>query len=692
MPPSRGEGEHHTTAAEAAENQPIPPNHRASSANDPVTGDTPAGDPLHVIQSRRFHRREVLRGIAATVASVAAGGSAFSCAGHAMPQGKGAGTPSRIPGPDATLDFKGLPAALSKDHAVAEGYRADVVIRWGDKVLPGAPRFRPGAVDPTGQTLQFGYNNDFLAFQPLPKGSGSSDHGLLCVNHEYTDRELMWPGVRRKEDLNEEHVRHEMAAHGHSVIEVKRNPSGAWETVPDGRWNRRITANTPMRLAGPAAGSPRLRTSADPSGTRVLGTINNCAGGSTPWGTVLMAEENFNGNFNGDPRVASDGDPLELERMLRLGLGRPWYSWGDFEPRFHLEREPNEPNRFGWIVEYDPYDPEHTPIKRTALGRCKHEGATVCLAPDGRAVVYTGDDQQNEYLYRFVSAGTWDPEDPRSGRDLLNEGTLSVARFHEDGSMEWLPLIHGQSGLEASRGFGSQGDVLIDTRRAADVLGATPMDRPEDVEVSPTTGKVYVMLTKNTGRGEDAVDAANPRGPNPHGHIVELTPPVSGGEADHSAARFGWEILLRGGDPTNATHGASYHPDTERDGAVLNCDNGAFDPAGRLWIATDQGRGQVASGFPDGLRACPVEGDERALTRLFYRTPLGAELCGPCFTPDGTTLFVSVQHPGEGKHMDGSTESTFDNPATRWPDFDRNTPPRPSVVAITRNEGGPIGG
>ena len=346
------------------------------------------------------------------------------------------------------------------------------------------------------------------------------------------------------------------------------------------------------------------------------------------------------------------------------------------------------------MVEIDPYDPQSTPIKRTTLGRFKHEAATCVVAPDGRVVVYSGDDEAFEYIYRFITAKKFAPNNPAANRDLLDEGTLYVAKFDDQGSLRWLPLVFGQGPLTPANGFHSQADVLIDTRRAADLLGATPMDRPEDVETNPVNGRVYVMLTNNNTRKPDQISKLHPRPTNLYGHIVELLPPGTEGSdgargALHTADEFRWEVLLLAGNPAKPEHGAKYHPDTEKLGNWLAApDNCTFDNQGRLWITTDQGSSQRKNGIPDGVYACDVNGAGRGLTKFFYAVPKDAEMCGPAFTPDNRTLFVAVQHPGEEKN------STFDNPSTRWPDFDfkRNTPPRPSIVAITREDGGVIGG
>ena len=612
--------------------------------------------------SRRLARRAVLRGATAL-------GLGAALPAHVLP---------RLAAASADLGFAELRKGLDERHHVAAVYRASPLLRWGDPVVPGAPSFDPSNQSAAAQELQFGYNCDYTAFLPLPRGSAASDRGLLAVNHETTNAGLMFPKAALSADgLTRRQVEIEMAAHGLSVVEISRDASGAWHPVAGSALNRRVTLrSTGFRIAGPAAGHARLRTGADPGGRRVIGTLNNCAGGVTPWGTVLSAEENFDDYFSGGTAAAS-----EAGNHRRMGMsGEPQYpSWGRHFARFDLAREPNEPNRFGWIVEIDPYDPRSTPVKRTALGRFKHEGAATILNKDGRVVVYSGDDERFEHVYRFVTAGRFDPTDPARNAQLLDSGVLSVARFEEDGRLVWLPLVFGEGPLTPANGFTSQADVLIETRRAADLLGATPMDRPEDIEPNPATGTVFASFTGNSKREPPQVDAANPRPKNEFGHILELIPPGgSGAEADHAADLFRWEVFLLAGDPA-ADHHAFYPSAVGADGWLVNPDNLVADPQGRLWIATD---GAGSSGFADGLWATAVDGPARGRPRHFFRVPIGAELTGPSFTPDGSTLFVSVQHPGQG--------SGFDSPSTRWPDFEEGMPPRPSVLAITREDGGPI--
>lgn len=638
--------------------------------DDDLPANQSGNTPFAEIAARRISRRGMLAGLAGAAAVGLI--SAPTVSRRALAAGMASAS---------TLTFPETPHVYDATHHVADGYSADILLRWGDAVEVGAPAFDPLNQTAAAQARQFGYNCDFIGFLPLPAGSNAGDRGLLCVNHEYTNQHLMFPDVDRKQKLSKAQTEIEMAAHGHSIVEIVRQ-GGKWSVVENGRYNRRIHVGTRMAISGPAAGHDRLKTATDPSGTSVFGTVNNCAGGRTPWGTVLIAEENFHGYFGGDP-----GSTDEARNYKRYGLnGKSRYSWADHHDRFNVDVEPNEPNRFGWMVEIDPYDPSSTPVKRTALGRFKHEGANATVNRDGRVVVYSGDDQRFDYIYRFVSNGRFDPDNRAANADLLDDGTLFVARFEDDGTLNWLPLVWGTGPLTPDNGFDSQADVLIETRYAADLLGATPMDRPEDVEPNPVTGAVYVMLTNNTKRKSDQVDAVNPRAKNRHGHILEMIPPGAengnGADADHAALTFRWEIPLLAGDPRNGADGSKYHPDVSANGWLSTPDNCAFDSRGRLWIATD---GAPKSGIADGVWATDVAGDGRMLTRRFFAAPRGAELCGPEFTPDDRTFFGAVQHPADEKN------STFASPSTRWPDFHDSMPPRPSVVVVTKNDGGVIG-
>ncbi|MBY5681646.1 PhoX family phosphatase [Rhizobium leguminosarum] len=629
------------------------------------------------IIGKRFSRRNFLQGslavsaIAATVSPIAL----MSADEARAADNKG-----------SAFNFSEVAAGVDDKHHVAEGYDAEILLRWGDAVLPGAPQFDPAKQTADAQNKQFGYNNDYVGFIPL---EGSSEHGLLVVNHEYTNPHLMFPGLVQVVDgkikqgaLSKEQVDVEMAAHGGTIVEIRKT-EGKWQVVADGKYNRRITANTPMEITGPAAANDRLKTSADATGARAIGTINNCAGGVTPWGTYIMAEENFHGYFSG----ALPEGHKEASNYKRYGVPEGAYEWANFYDRFDLSKEPNEPNRFGWIVEVDVMDPTSAPKKGTALGRTKHEGAESIVAKNGKVVFYLGDDERFDYVYKFVTSAAFNPNDRAANMNLLDSGTLHVAKFNEDGTMQWLPMVFGQGPLTAENGFTSQADVLIECRRAGDALGATKMDRPEDVQPNGVNGKVYVMLTNNTRRKADQVDAANPRAENAFGHIIE----ISESDGDFTATSGKWEVLLKCGDPSVAAVGATFSTETTKNGWFGMPDNCAVDSAGRLWVSTD-GNNNKATGRTDGLWAVDTEGAARATSKLFFRVPVGAEMCGPLFTPDDETAFVAVQHPGDGgEDWPGhGRPSYYEDLSTRWPDFKPDMPVRPAVVAITKAGGGKI--
>lgn len=634
-------------------------------------GVNPSTEPtIGEVIERRLSRRAALRALGAGAAVAGLGSTGLLGAGEALAAGP------------SSFAFKEIAHTLDERDHVPEGYETQLVIRWGDRISTDSPAFDVSRQSVAAQEMQFGYNNDFLGYLPLPIGSINSENGLLFVNHEYTIAGLMWPGLPAGSDAalatSREQTEIELAAHGASVVEVRKT-GGKWQVEENSKYNRRITGTTPMTLTGPAAGHARLKTSADATGTKVLGMLNNCAGGVTPWGTVVTAEENFNGYFGGDAASTPDA-----AMHKRYGItSKAWYSWPRHHARFDVTKEPNEVNRFGWMVEIDPHDPASTPMKRTALGRFKHEGAHAVVDKSGRVVLYMGDDERGDYVYKFVTSGKYDPGNRAANLRLLDSGTLHVAQFKDDGKLAWLPLVHGQGPLNEANGFKDQGEVLIYARKAADLLKATPMDRPEDVEPNPVTGSIFVILTNNSRRTADKVDKANPRADNRHGHIIEIVPPGgSGKNADHVAADATWNMFLVAGKP-GIDAGTVYHRATSENGWLSCPDNCAFDSKGRMLIATDGA--PSAAQVADGVYLADVRGPGRALTRLFYQAPTGAEVCGPCLTPDDKTLFLAIQHPAEDKG------STFEKPSTRWPDFNAELPPRPSVIAVVKKDGGVIG-
>jgi uncharacterized protein len=622
------------------------------------------------IIAERVSRRGFLLGSATGLTAVASTGfvgSLFS--GKAVAQEN-----------QSSMGFTELKRVYDDKHRVAEGYRADVVAAWGDPMKAGQTAFDGKVMAAAEQAARFGYNCDFVAFMPLPKGSATSDHGLLCVNNEYVSANVMYPNMKR-DDVGKAMTAEQVAmcnmAIGHSIVEIRKT-DGAWKIVQDSAMNRRFTLESDFDISGPCAGHALMKTSYDPTGTRVRGTNYNCGGGVTPWGTILTCEEGASDTFGGDIEKASNAANLK-----RYGYdGSDAYGRARFDDRFNIDKEPNEAHRFDWVVEIDPYDPTSTPKKRTALGRMAHEAATVVTNKDGRIVVYMGDDDYFEYIYRFVSAKAFDPAKPETAKDILDEGVLSVARFDAQGTVTWLDLVHGQGPLTTEKGFASQADLLLKTREAADALGATPMDRPEDIETNPVTGQVYAIMTKNKKMTGDKLNAVNTRPENHYGHIVELIPPGGmGKDADHTAQTFKWDIFVLCGNPKKPEHGARFHAATSDDGWFVNPDNLTFDPQGRMYVATD---GANDFDIPDGIYAVDTQGPARGLPKLLFTCPHGAEAAGPAFTPDGSTLFVSVQHPAEDAE-------TLAEVKTLWPDFQQGRLPRPGVVAIQRNDGAAIG-
>ena len=576
-------------------------------------------------------------------------------------------------GPTDALGFIPVPLDSGTEVVVAPGYEVQKLLRWGDPILPGAPPFNFFVPSAAAQAQQFGYNCDFLQYFPLPgPQSQNSNRGLLCVNHEYTNPELMFPTFAPASGGNPAvttaaNVAIELMAHGLSIVELELDRrQNTWQLVK-GAYNRRVTGETVIELTGPAAGHPLMRTSWDPTGTRVRGMLNNCGGGTTPWGTLLTAEENFNqyfANRNGLPA----GPVRDLHARYGVTAGHSERGWELHDARFNLPSEPNEPFRFGFIVEIDPYDPSFVPKKRTALGRLKHEAGTCAVTRDGRVAVYSGDDERFEHVYKFISARQVSNQ-RGANFGLLDEGTLYAARFEADGTGTWLPLVPGAGPLASW----SLPDILINTRQAALLMGATRMDRPEDLQVNPRNGKLYCAMTNNTNRtagGPNGIDAANPRPNNRHGHVIELTETGD----DPGSLTFHWEIFMLCGNPANPADEPTYFAGFDKsEVSAISCpDNITFDRRGNLWIATD---GQINTfNRNDGIFAVPVDGPDRGYVRQFLSGVPGGECASLALTPDDQTLFVSIQHPAEG--------STILSPTHRWPD---GAQPRPTVIAVRKN-------
>ncbi len=573
----------------------------------------------------------------------------------------------------ALIGFEPIAASTADTVVVPKGYKVTNLISWGDPIFENAPEFDPSGKAPSSsQALQFGDNTDGMTLFPL-----SDDRAVMAVNNEYTNNDLLFD--HQGKNMTADDVKKAQNAHGVSVFEIKKTAEG-WVVDRGGKLNRRITANTPMQLTGPAAGHDLLKTAADASGKEVLGTFNNCANGETPWGTYLTCEENFHNYFG-----TADEAYAVPAAQKRYGI-KPEdkrYQWSKFDERFDLAKNPNEPNRHGWVVEIDPMDPNAKPLKRTALGRFKHENAALMIDNSGHAVVYLGDDERGEHLYKFVSKGKYDANNKAANRKLLEEGTLYVAKFNAaEGEMkgqgEWVELTFGKNGLTPENGFNNQAEVLIHTRLAATQVGGTTMDRPEWVAVHPSKKMAFCTLTNNKNRGKkdnQPVGGPNPRAANKYGQIVRWMP----AQGDHTAATFDWDLYVVAGNPT-------VHKDSLRAGSanvtaenMFNSPDGlGFDKAGRLWIMTDgkysnkddfagMGNNQMLCGDP-----------ESGEIHRFLVGPVAAEVTGLTFTPDQKTMFVGIQHPGEkGKpsHFPGGG----------------NSKPRSTIVMVTREDGGVIG-
>ncbi|MBJ2349249.1 MULTISPECIES: PhoX family protein [Pseudomonas] len=575
------------------------------------------------------------------------------------------------------LGFDGIAAATTDTITLPPGYKASVLISWGQPLQKNAPAFDPsGNGTARAQEVQFGDNNDGMSLFPMP---GDENRALMAINNEYTNYRYLFPHGGQPQSAEEVHKA--QACEGVSVIEIERR-RGQWQFVQDSRYNRRIHGNTPIRLSGPAAGHDWVKTSADKSGKKVLGTFQNCANGMTPWGTYLTCEENFTDCFG-----SSKADLKFDDAQKRYGatVTSREINWHPHDPRFDLAKNPNELNRHGWVVEIDPFDPKSTPVKRTALGRFKHENAALAQTHDGRAVVYMGDDERGEFIYKFVSRDRIDHRNAKANRDLLDHGTLYVARFdagdgnpdHPKGKGQWIELSHGKNGLDASKGFNGQAEVLIHARLAGSAVGATRMDRPEWIVVSPKDGQVYCTLTNNAKRGEDGqpVDGPNPRAKNVYGQILRWRTDRD----DHASNTFEWDLFVVAGNPT-------VHAGTPKAGSsnvtaqnMFNSPDGlGFDKAGRLWILTDgdsSNAGDFAGmGNNQMLCADPDSGE----IRRFMVGPVGCEVTGISFAPDQKALFVGIQHPGE-------------NGGSTFPEHLPNGKPRSSVMVITREDGGVIG-
>ena len=652
-------------------------------------------------------RRTALKASGLAVATVSGGAALAATAPAAAAQGSSDffnGLSSAI-GSSSNEDVKlvslpGMqfsPVAPNTNDAVTipAGYDQSVLIAWGDPVVEGAPEFDINNQTAADAEKQFGFNNDFAGLFEHP----SDPNRLVYVcSHEYTTEPQMFPDWN-EETPSAEHVNIGIAAHGETILEVEKVEGTGDLKRAFGPLNRRITGTTPMTFSGPAAGSDLLKTSADSTGNRVLGTLNNCAGGITPWGTFLSGEENIDQYWTNSAGLTGRNKTY-ADRIGVAEEGQTQRGWELYHDRFDLSKEPNEINRFGWVVEIDPFDPNSTPVKHTALGRFKHEAGTTHVTEDGTVVIYSGDDERFEYIYKFVSSRKIEEGNKAHNMGILSEGTLYVASLQGnspqeefdgaamlpsdgafDGTGTWHKLLTANAdGTSVSHveGFTAE-EVAVYTRLAADAVGATKMDRPEDFETNPVTGLTYLALTNNSYRGSaEHVDRYNyedvreyaPVRENKNGLVMELND-------EHAGESFTWNLLLVCGDPEEAyTYFGGF--DKSKVSPISCPDNLAFDNHGNLWISTDGN----ALGTHDGLYAVGLEGENRGELKCFLTVPTSAETCGPIVTDE--RVMVNVQHPGE------DDDATVANPTSHWPGGG-DSKPRPAVSVVWKADGGNIG-
>lgn len=680
------------------------------------------------ILERVLSRRELFKAAAVTTA----GAVVASCGGS----DSGSPAPSAGSGSTVTkLSFQTIYPNKDDKITVPEGFNHNIIIRWGDALDNGSNldwnRIRqqgPTADDVARQARCFGYNCDFVGYLKSPDGKD-----LLVINHEYCNPEIMFPNfleavqsgtsitVRPRQGRpTREESAFMLETHGLSVVEVRKKSDGSWEYVKGSPYNRRITATTKMDITGPARGHRLMRTSADPQGVEVEGTLNNCAAGKTPWGTVLTCEENFHMYFGGNRNninIPNNQTETTMIRRMHERYGVPgsyadYYGFYRYWDRFNIEREPNESFRFGWVVEVDPMNPNSKPKKRTALGRFKHEAATYAIAPDGRVVIYMGDDERFEYIYKFITKGRYNPQNRQANMDLLDEGELYVAKFDytKDGMVgEWVLIAACEKNPDGSYKITPNPNLpdefkndpalcFINTRGAADYLGATMMDRPEDIEWNTKTKSVWVALTHNNRRSTsgtinrytvatettirtaaNTINRANPRPLNHMGHVLEIIEE----NGDPAAKRFRYQIPILCGDPRSADYNKKLYIYGEEASsnvpAISAPDNFVIDKEGNVWIATDGNNSSDRLGMNDGVY---VLDPQTKTFKMFMSGVVGCEICGPEFSDDHKTFFCAIQHPGEVE--DATTDPN--RPSSTWPYGDNVVVPRPSVIAIWRRD------
>lgn len=563
-------------------------------------------------------------------------------------------------------NFNNLEANSLDTVTVPADFDWDIVVKWGDPIFVDGVEFdEPTRGTATTQLKAFGDNTDGMALFQDPE---TGKH-VLAVNNEYTNRGIIWGNNDDAgKPASQDDILKGMYAHGITVVEIEEN-NGKWTVVKDSEYNRRITPKTVMDVTGPLAGDSRMMTNQFPEGTQASGTWNNCGNGRTPWGTYLTCEENFNGYFS----TPNNPDYVASDEFSRYGISaNDWgYSWAEADDRFDLEVDPNMPNTAGYVVEIDPLDKTSYPRKLTALGRFKHENAECVIADDSqKVVVYMGDDERGEYMYRFVSEGTYNGS---NGPQLLEDGTLYAAKFNDDGTGTWLALTP-----ETTGGM-SKADICVHTRMAASAVGATTMDRPEWVATNPNNNHVFCCLTNNKNRGVDgktnaggddtSVNAANPRAANLYGQIVRLMP----ADDAHDADDFNWDLYAMAGNPTIHADAYAGSANITEDNMFNSPDGLGIDPNGNLWIQTDGNYSDSGEFEGMGNNQMLIGDNETGEIKRFLVGPNECEVTGITFSPDYKTVFVGIQHPGERGN-------------SHFPDGGDSVP-RSCIISVRRKDG-----
>lgn len=626
------------------------------------------------VVAARFSRRAALKGGVGLAALSFFGGASLAGAGAALATpGKG--------GKAGLLGFQSVPISTMDNVVVPPGYTARVLIPWGTPLSSSGPAFKDDASNSAAeQAVQVGTSHDGMHFFAMPvkgaslpeqsRGRKQSKRGLLVLNHEATDQVLLFKDGTAS--FSQEKVNKSLNAHGVTIVEVAL-VQGRWTHV-DSRFSRRITGLTPVTFSGPLTLADKRLASKN----EAMGTLNNCSMGYTPWGTYLACEENFNGYFGTtDPTWTPD------KVQARYGISRNGfgYLWHTVDPRFDIAKNPREADRFGWVTEIDPFDPTSTPVKRTALGRFKHESCAV-TETDGTVVVYSGDDENLDYVYKFVGSRPY-AEVLAEGKSPLDEGRLYVARFNDDGTGRWLPLVFGEGPLTAANGFSDQAEVVWKARVAGDVLGATKLHRPEWVSVDEVTKDVYVTLTNGNDTATTVPRSVVPRAFNDvYGSILKWA--ETGG--DNRSLTFDWDLFVLAGDRTR-------DPRVDIQGDAFGSPDGIWsDPDRRIWIQTDVSNGSQRRGdyVNLGNNMMLAADPETREIRRFLTGPNGCEITGVITTPDQRAMFINVQHPGEATTALGAPTPANPSAVSSWPTGGKSRP-RAATVVITKDDGGVIG-